>query len=123
MANEKVGITIEADASKAVKSVGSIRKEIKEATIALQEAQKEFGDYSKEAIAAAKRVAELKDTVAEAAETAALFDPGAKLAAFGGALNAVAGGFAAVQGALGLVGVESEDLQKQLLKVQSALAL
>jgi hypothetical protein len=123
MANEKVGITIEADASKAVKSVGSIRKEIKEATIALQEAQKQFGDYSKEAIAAAKRVAELKDTVAEAAETAALFDPGAKFAAFGGALNAVAGGFAAVQGALGLVGVESEDLQKQLLKVQSALAL
>jgi hypothetical protein len=123
MANEKVGVTIEADASQAVKSVGSIRKEIKEATIALQEAQKEFGDYSKEAIAAAKRVAELKDTVAEAAETAALFDPGAKFAAFGGALNAVAGGFAAVQGALGLVGVESEDLQKQLLKVQSALAL
>ena len=123
MANEKIGITIEADASKAVKSVGGIRKEIKEATTALQEAQKTFGDYSKEAVAAAKRVAELKDTVAEAAETAALFDPGAKFAAFGGALNAVAGGFAAVQGALGLVGVESEDLQKQLLKVQSALAL
>lgn len=123
MAEEKVGITIEANASGAIKAVGSIRKEIKEATISLQQAQQEFGDYSQEAITAAKRVAELRDRVAEAAETAKLFDPGAKFQAFSGAINAVAGGFAAVQGALGLVGVESEDLQKQLLKVQSALAL
>ena len=123
MAEEKVGITIEANASGAIKAVGNVRKEIKEATIALQQAQQQFGDYSQEAVTAAKRVAELRDRVAEAAETAKLFDPGAKFAAFSGAINAVAGGFAAVQGALGLVGVESEDLQKQLLKVQSALAL
>ena len=123
MAEEKVGIKIEVDGSQVTKSVGNVRKEIREATIALQEAQSQFGEYSQEAITAAKRVAELRDRVSEAAETAKLFDPGAKFAAFSGALNAVAGGFAAVQGALGLVGVESEDLQKQLLKVQSALAL
>jgi hypothetical protein len=123
MAEEKVGIKIEVDGSQVTKSVGNVRKEIKEATIALQQAQQQFGDYSQEAVTAAKRVAELRDRVAEAAETAKLFDPGAKFAAFSGAINAVAGGFAAVQGALGLVGVESEDLQKQLLKVQSALAL
>jgi hypothetical protein len=35
----------------------------------------------------------------------------------------VAGGFAAYQGAMGLVGVESKDLEKQLLKVQSAMAI
>lgn len=123
MAEEKVGIKIEVDGSQVTKSVGNVRKEIKEATIALQQAQQQFGDYSQEAVTAAKRVAELRDRVAEAAETAKLFDPGAKFQAFSGAINAVAGGFAAVQGALGLVGVESEDLQKQLLKVQSALAL
>jgi len=123
MAEEKVGIKIEVDGSQVTKSVGNVRKEIKEATIALQQAQQQFGDYSQEAVTAAKRVAELRDRVSEAAETAKLFDPGAKFAAFSGAINAVAGGFAAVQGALGLVGVESEDLQKQLLKVQSALAL
>lgn len=123
MAEEKVGIKIEVDGSQVTKSVGNVRKEIREATIALQEAQSQFGEYSQEAITAAKRVAELRDRVSEAAETAKLFDPGAKFAAFSGAINAVAGGFAAVQGALGLVGVESEDLQKQLLKVQSALAL
>jgi hypothetical protein len=123
MAEEKVGIKIEVDGSQVTKSVGNVRKELKEANAELVRAQKEFGDYSQQAVEAAKKVAQLRDQISEAAETAKLFDPGAKFAAFSGAINAVAGGFAAVQGALGLVGVESEDLQKQLLKVQSALAL
>jgi hypothetical protein len=123
MENNILGFTVNVDGSKAEKSVGNIRKEIKEATAELVRAQGAFGDYSQEAITAAKRVAELKDKVSEAAETADLFDPGKKFQAFAGALNAVAGGFAAVQGALGLIGVESEEVEKQLLKVQSALAL
>ena len=123
MAEEIIGIRVQVDGGQAEKSVGNIRQQLREANRALVEAQGEFGDYSQEAIAAAQRVAELRDRVQEASETAALFDPGAKFKAFSGSLQAVAGGFAAVQGALGLVGVESEDLQKQLLKVQSALAL
>jgi hypothetical protein len=123
MAEEKVGVKIEVDGSQVTKSVGNVRKELKEANAELVRAQQEFGDYSQQAVEAAKKVAQLRDQISEAAETAKLFDPGAKFQAFSGAINAVAGGFAAVQGALGLVGVESEDLQKQLLKVQSALAL
>lgn len=123
MAEEKVGIKIEVDGSQVTKSVGNVRKELKDANAELVRAQQEFGDYSQQAVEAAKKVAQLRDQISEAAETAKLFDPGAKFQAFSGAINAVAGGFAAVQGALGLVGVESEDLQKQLLKVQSALAL
>jgi hypothetical protein len=38
-------------------------------------------------------------------------------------LSGVAGGFSAVQGAMGLVGAQSEDVEKTLLKVQSAMAL
>jgi hypothetical protein len=127
MAQEIVGVKIQIDgqdaAQSAQKSIGSIRKELKEANAELIAAQREFGQYSKEAVVAAKRVAELKDAVADAREAADLFDPGKKFQAFSGALSAVAGGFSAVQGALGLVGVESEEVQKQLLKVQSALAL
>ena len=41
----------------------------------------------------------------------------------GGALGGATSGFAAVQGAMGLVGSESEALEKTLLKVQSALAI
>ena len=41
----------------------------------------------------------------------------------GGALSGATSGFAAIQGAMGLVGGESEQLEKALLKVQSALAI
>jgi hypothetical protein len=122
MAQENVGINITVQGN-AVESIGSVKKELKAANAELVNAQSNFGDYSKEAITAAKRVAELKDKISEARETADLFDPGKKFQAFAGAINAVAGGFTAVQGALGVVGAESEELQKSLLKVQSALAL
>jgi hypothetical protein len=122
MAQENVGININVQGN-AVESIGNVKKALKEANVELINAQSNFGDYSQEAIAAAKRVAELKDRISEARETADLFDPGKKFQVFAGAINAVAGGFTAVQGALGVIGVESEDLQKSLLKVQSALAL
>ena len=41
----------------------------------------------------------------------------------GGALEGAASGFALVQGAMGLFGSESEEVEKALLKVQSAMAL
>jgi hypothetical protein len=123
MATESVNIKVQVDAGDGVKNVGNIRRELKEANAELIAAQRNFGEYSAEAVAAAKRVAQLRDAVQEARETADLFDPGKKFQAFSGAINAVAGGFTAVQGALGLVGVESAEVEKQLLKVQSALAL
>jgi hypothetical protein len=123
MAEQIIGLKVNVDGKQAQSSVGSIRKELKEANQELVAAQQNFGEYSTQALSAARRVAELRDRIGDAAETAALFDPGKKFAAFSGALNAVAGGFAAVQGALGLIGVESEAVEKQLLKVQSALAL
>lgn len=127
MSQEIVGIKIVVDGQDANKqtnaTVGNIRQQLKEANAELIAAQKNFGEYSKEAVAAAQKVAQLRDSVQEARETADLFDPGKKFQAFSGALSAVAGGFSAVQGALGLLGVESADVEKQLLKVQSALAL
>lgn len=41
----------------------------------------------------------------------------------GGAIGGVTAGFSIAQGAMGAFGVESEDLEKQLLKVQSAMAI
>jgi hypothetical protein len=41
----------------------------------------------------------------------------------GGALGGVTAGFSLAQGAMGAFGVESEDLERQLLKVQSAMAI
>jgi hypothetical protein len=51
------------------------------------------------------------------------FNPDAKFKALSASLNGVAGGFSAVTGAMGLLGAESEDVQRLMLKVQSAMAL
>jgi hypothetical protein len=122
MAQENVGININVQGN-AVESIGNVKKALKEANAELINAQANFGDYSKQAIEAAKKVAGLRDQISEARETADLFDPGKKFQALAGVANAAAGGFTAVQGALGLLGVESESVEKTLLKVQSALAL
>jgi hypothetical protein len=119
MAKEIIGASVEVE----YKSVGEMRKAIKEATGDVIRMQQQFGNTSKEALAAAKRVAELKDRVKEASEVTQLFDPGNKFKALGNTIQVAAGGFAALQGAMGLFGVKSEEVEKQLLKVQSALAL
>jgi hypothetical protein len=124
MAEELIGFKIQINGQeKVVKSLGEMKTLLKEANFELLAAQQNFGEYSTEAVNAAKKVATLKDSLQEAGETAQLFDPGKKFQAFAGALSAVAGGISAVQGAIGLVGDQSEDLQKTLVKVQSALAL
>jgi hypothetical protein len=108
---------------KVVNSNKSLRAQMKEATVELIQAQNKFGDYSKEALSAAKNLAELRDKIAEASETANLFDPGKKFQVVAGAISAMASGFAVAQGAMGLFGAESEEVEKALLKVQSAMAL
>jgi hypothetical protein len=85
--------------------------------------REKFGDTSDEAVKAAKKVANLKDSIGDAKAMADAFNPDAKFKAFGQALQGVAGGFAAVQGAMGLMGSESKDVEKMLLKVNSAMAL
>jgi hypothetical protein len=85
--------------------------------------QNTAGASASEIAQAAKRAAELKDRIGDAKATIEAFDPDAKFKAFGQSIQGVAGAFAATQGALALVGVESAEVEKQLLKVQGALAL
>jgi hypothetical protein len=100
-----------------------MRKALKEANQELLAMQDKFGAASTQAIDAARKVAELKDRIEDARETADLFDPGKKFQAFVTLGSQIAAGFSAVQGAMALVGAESEDVQKALLKVQGAMAL
>ena len=119
MANTTVGASVQVEFA----SIGQMRKAIKEATSDLVVMQEQFGKTSPQAIAAAKRIAELKDKIQDAKEQADLFDPGKRFSAFANAANQVAAGFSAVQGALALAGTESKDLEKTLVKVQGAVAL
>jgi hypothetical protein len=123
MATEEIALKITTDASQTEKSVKSIRQELREAQQSAIALGRQFGELSPEALAAAKKVATLKDEVGDLRNRIAALDPDAKFKAFSQSLQGVAGGFAGVQGAIGLFGTESKELEKQLLKVQSALAL
>jgi hypothetical protein len=114
--NETVGINLVADTK-------SLRGQLREATMELVKLQNTAGASAQEIANAAKRAADLKDRIGDAKATIEAFDPDAKFKAFGQSIQGVAGAFAATQGALALVGVESAEVEKQLLKVQGALAL
>lgn len=118
-----VGGRVELDAAGGIKSMKELKQSIKDAQLDLINMQERFGETSKEAINAARRVNELKDKIKDAAEVTDLFDPGKKFQAATNAINGLVGGFTALTGAMSLLGVESDNVQKQLLKVQSALAL
>ena len=127
MANEiNIGINTTSDLSglnQVDESVKSLKTQIKEATANVAILSEKFGATSKEAIAAAKHAAELKDRMGDAKALTDAFNPDAKFKAVSASLTGVAGGFSAVQGAMGLFGEESKDVEKAILKVQSAMAL
>src|SRR5688572_28691185 len=118
-----VAASLTLDNQQANQSVKSFRTELKSAQADLITMTGKFGDTSKEAVNAAKRVAELRDRIGDANSLVNAFNPDRKFAALGQAVQGVVGGFAALQGVMGLLGVQSDGVQKQLLKVQSALAL
>ena len=116
MAQEVVGIKVETDTR-------SLRSQFKEAMAELAKLQNQAGASAESISKAAKRAAELKDRISDAKDTIAAFNPDAKFKAFSQSIQGVAGAFAGAQGAFALFGIESENVQKQLLKVQAALAL
>jgi hypothetical protein len=104
-------------------NLGNLRQQLKQAQVEVQTLADKFGATSDQAREAAKKAAELKDRIGDAKALTDSFNPDAKFKGLGQALTGVAGGFAAVQGAMALVGNQSEEVEKTLLKVQSAMAL
>jgi len=122
MAIEKI-IDVKIQSEGAENAVKSLRTQFREAQQDVAELSAKFGATSQEAVTAAKRASELKDQIGDAKALTDAFNPDAKFKSLTSSLAGVAGGFSAVQGAIGLVGVESESVEKTLLKVQSAMAL
>ena len=92
-------------------------KEMKEQLGTMDEGSEGFKELVAEAGKLQDKIGDLNQQVKNFAS-----DTGKVDVALGG-LSAVTGGFEAVQGAMGLVGSENENLQKTMLKVQSAMAL
>jgi hypothetical protein len=123
MAKSVAAVDIEINGGQAINSMRDLKKSLKDANFEVFQMREKFGETSIEAINAAKKVAEIKDAIGDAKEMSDAFNPDQKFKALSESLSVVAGGFAAVQGAQALLGSESEDLQKALVKVQGAMAL
>jgi hypothetical protein len=120
---ENLNLNVTVNTSGAETSVGSLKKQLREAALEVINLSEKFGATSKQAIEAAKKAAELRDRIGDAKALTDAFNPDAKFKAFTASLSGVAGGFGAVQGAMALFGAESDNVQKTLLKVQSAMAI
>jgi hypothetical protein len=124
MANEIVGFDLQFGGGKqAEETVISIKKQLRDATAQVALLAEKYGVTSKEATEAAKRAGQLRDQIDLSNQLINGFNPDTKFKAATSALSGLASAFGGLQGAIGLFGVESEDVAKTLLKVQSALAL
>ena len=123
MAKQVIALEATLNSGPAEGSVKSLKAQLREAQAEVAAMSDKFGETSIEAANAAKKAAELKDRIGDAKALTDAFNPDQKFKAFSTALQGVVGGFTAVQGAMGLLGAESKDIEKLLLKVNSAMAL
>lgn len=103
-------------------AVKSIRSQVRAATQAQAAMSQQYGETSVQAVQAAKDLAELKDQIQFNADLVASFNPDQKFKALGAATQVATTGLSGVVSGMALFGDQSEDTQKQLLKVQAAMA-
>jgi hypothetical protein len=100
----------------------SMKAEIRELTVAAQQAVMQFGEFSPEAVKAEKALAGAKDRMDDFNDRVKAVNPD-KFAKLNTVVSGVANGFAAAQGAMALFGNESKDFEKTMIKLQGAMAL
>jgi hypothetical protein len=123
MIEKVVNVKVVDNVEATTKNVANLKTQLRQAQNEVNELSAKFGATSEQAVEAAKRAAELKDAIGDAKALTDAFNPDAKFKALTSTLGGVAGGFAAVQGAVGLLGSESQNVEKAILKVQSAMAI
>lgn len=100
----------------------TFKTQLREANAELQKQIQLTGESSQETIKAAKAVADLKDQMEFASAISDQFNPDQKMKALSAATQIAGTGLQGVTAGMALFGGESEDTQKQLLKVQAAMA-
>ena len=105
--------------AKATKTIGELEKGLEQAREEIKGVAKGSEDFDKLATAIQQASSEVK-TLEKQMEG---LEPQQKAEAFLKMGEGIAGGFMAAQGAMGLLGIESENLEKIQVKVQSAIAI
>jgi hypothetical protein len=101
------------------KSFTNLRKELKQLTIQLQS----LDPASKEFETVAKRAGSIKEQLRGVADAINDADPEKFGGKFQRTAEGIAGSFSAITGAQALFGSSTEEIEKQMLKVQGAIAL
>jgi len=118
MADKEVAIKINVDADGGAKSLSELKKEFKET----QKTLEGLTIGTKEYVSTLQRLGGIKDDIGDLNDTIKTFNPEGKIQAFGNVMGGVASGIQGAVGAMALFGIESEETQKMLLKVQAATA-
>jgi hypothetical protein len=117
---EEVAIDLNIKTGEAEKNTQSLKGKLKQLKLELESLEEGSDAFNKIALEAAEAEDKLGDL---SAKIKTLSSDTRKLDTVVGVAQGIAGGFAAAQGAAALFGVESEDLNKSLLKVQASLGL
>lgn len=107
---------------KSEENLKSFKTQLREATQDLLKMSQAYGETSKEAVIAAKKVADLKDQMQFSKDLVDNFNPDQKFKALGAATQLAGTGLQGVTAGMALFGDTGEETQKQLLKVQAAMA-
>jgi hypothetical protein len=99
-----------------------MKAEIRELTVAAQQAVMQFGEFSPEAMKAEHALAQARDRMDDFNDRVKAVNPD-KFSQLNTVVSGVANGFQAAQGAMALFGDQSEDLEKTMVKLQGAMAL
>ena len=117
-ADEEILITLKVDTTESAKSLKQLRTEYKEQLKELEG----LTVGTKEYVDALSKIGGIKDEIGDLNQTINAFNPEGKVQAFGNVVGGLASGIQGAVGAMALFGVESEETQKMLLKVQAASA-
>lgn len=101
------------------KSLNDLRKEFKDLQTEVSNATKGTEAYYQ----SLQKLANVKDEIEDLREEITGLQGAGKFQAFGNVANSIAGGFQSATAAAALFGVQSEEVEKTLLKVQAAMAL
>jgi hypothetical protein len=99
-------------------SLTDLKKLFKEQQVELSNAKKGTEEYDR----ALRRLGSVKDEIGDLRDTISALNPEGKVQAFTNVASKLAGGFQAATGAAALFGVQNEELEKTLLRVQAATA-
>lgn len=116
---EKEEVIIQIKEEGAGKTMAELRAEFKQLQNELSKTKVGTQEYNE----VLKKLGSVKGDMKDLREQIALLDPGEKAVAFGRAIQGLSGGVQAATGAMALFGVESEEAQKTLVRLQAAANL